>query len=139
MCNTCDLTLYGCQVIYVCWFSGSCAGCLHSLGLLISLVRVDSGVVGEVEVGARAGGEHGLDAADGLDDGAELECADAREHQQRREDHVVHQRRDADDTVATASQESASRQEPTTFFVGSTTGGAFSPRRKDIGKGHIRE
>jgi hypothetical protein len=62
------------------------------------LARVDSGAVGEVEVGARAGGERGLDAADGLDDGAELERADARGRQQRREDHVV-PRRDADDVV----------------------------------------
>jgi hypothetical protein len=62
------------------------------------LARVDSGAVGEVEVGARAGGERGLDAADGLDNGAELERADARGRQQRREDHVI-PRRDADDVV----------------------------------------
>jgi hypothetical protein len=62
------------------------------------LLRVDAGAVGEVEVGARLGGERGLDAVDGLDDGAELERADARGRQQRREHHVV-PRRDADDVV----------------------------------------
>jgi hypothetical protein len=36
------------------------------------LLCVDSGAVGEVEVGAQAGGENELDAADGLDDGVEV-------------------------------------------------------------------
>ena len=64
---------------------------VNGRGRAVHLVRlgVDAGAGGEEEVGAGAGGERRLDAADGLDDGAELERADARGRQQRREHHVV--------------------------------------------------
>lgn len=53
------------------------------------LVVVDGGAVGEEEVGSRDAGDGGLDAADGLGDGAELEGADAGGGQERGEHHVV--------------------------------------------------
>lgn len=52
-------------------------------------VGVDSGAGGEEEVGVGGSGEGGLDPADRLGDGAELERPHAGGGQQRREDHVV--------------------------------------------------
>lgn len=91
---------------------------------------IDGVAAGEEEVGPRGTGNSGLDPANGLSNGAELESANAGGGEERSEDHVV-ARGDANDIVElsinslhqTASSPSRSEHNDSRLLAAGFSGG----------------